>query len=74
MNGPGNGHYVTPAMVEKQVAALRQYYRFVQIERELGIERKGDADRINENLNALDRYAGEVLAEKEGGAGCNPEL
>ena len=36
--------------------------------RDLGVEREGDADRVNENLNALDGYAGEVLKEKEGGA------
>lgn len=27
MNGPGNGHYVTPAMVEQQAAAMREHYR-----------------------------------------------
>lgn len=28
--------------------------------------RKRDADRVSENLNALDRYAAEVLKDKEG--------
>jgi len=30
VNGPGNGHYVTPAMVEKQAASLREHYRRVK--------------------------------------------
>lgn len=29
MNGPGNGHYVTPAMVEQQAAVMREYWRRV---------------------------------------------
>ena len=46
----------------------------IQLARDLGVEWKGDTERANENVKAQDGYAGEVLDEKEGGAGCNPEL
>ena len=36
--------------------------------RDMGIERKGDAERVNENVKAMDGYAAVVLEEKEGGA------
>jgi len=38
-----------------------------ELMRDLGVERKGDTERVSENLNALDGLAGEVLEEKEGG-------
>jgi len=39
----------------------------IELARDLGVERKGDMERVNENVNALDGYVGEVLKEKEGG-------
>ena len=39
-----------------------------ELMRDLGVEREGDADRVNENLSALDHLAAKILEEKEGGA------
>lgn len=41
---------------------------------ELKAREEAERERVNENVNALDSLAGETLIEKEGGAGCNPEL
>lgn len=107
MNGPGNGYYVTPAMVEQQAAAMRVKAKesrmkplreWIQVERakwldtpicepkndpgcragwlnaldhvlkELKAREEAERERVNENVNALNRYAGDLLDKKEGGA------
>lgn len=40
----------------------------IEMARDLGVEWKGDTERVNENLNALDGHVAQVLEEKEGGA------